>query len=150
MLVGLRLTMLLTAVTVSTAPQAQVYKWVDEDGRVTYQSTPPPENATSSETVEIRDATNTEAGKARVDEMINKSKQQLEQRAEVEEKAAQDATIKAERQANCQRARSELQRTKTATRIFTTDAEGNRVRQGEAEREAEIERLREAVAENCD
>lgn len=46
--------LVLTVSFLRVATAGELYKWVNEEGRVTYQGSPPPENATGVEKTEIK------------------------------------------------------------------------------------------------
>ena len=127
---------------------AQIYKWVDEKGRVHYGEKPPP--GAKSSTVR-QDATPpsapSPAGKRPADVSTQDAefrRRQIE-RAQAEEAKAQDAK---RRQGQCQQARTRLADAEFAGRHYTYKG-GERVFLSDAERDAALSRMRQQVSETC-
>jgi len=127
------------------ASGAEIYKWVDEAGRVHFGDRPPAEGA---EPVEL-DVSPAPAAPAPSDaERAEKRRRLLEafakERAEKEAAIEQAKQEKAERAANCARARERLRKVREATYLYDYDESGNRVIFSDEQRE---EATRQAKAE---
>lgn len=127
---------------------AQVYKWVDANGRTHYGERPP-QNAKAQE-VETRLAN--PAPPAAKDGASSWKEKDLEfrgrriqaEQAEIKQKQEQAAALQA-----CNQARDNLAQMKSARRMYRLDENGARVFQDDEERQASIARLERLVAERC-
>ncbi len=134
----------IAAVLTLTVPVAlaQVYRWVDEKGRVHYGEKPPA-GAKSK-------ALKPPAGQPVAPRAEDLSSQELEfrrrqvQKGQDEEKYAREA---ANREARCNNAKSDLAIAEQAA-LFRQE-KGERVFLSDAEQKAEIARRRAIVAQNC-
>lgn len=129
------------------APAADVYKWVDEDGKVHFGDRPQGGNA---EVMTVRPAAVPSGGgrarHERTERLLESLKSEREERRDAY--AAAEAE-KRERKQKCTVAKAELSRRESAAHLFYRDADGNkRVIDGE-EYEAAIQEARDAVAHWC-
>lgn len=134
---------LVLALTVP-AVSAQVYKWVDERGRVQYGDKPPAGvNATPIEPPPAPQ------GQPRPPEDLAAKEAEFRrrqiQKREEEEKLAREEK---RRQQECDQAKNRLTFSERARRPFRMDSDGP-VYLSDAERAAEIETLKAAVAKYC-
>ena len=157
MLRALLLGILLAA---STAASAQLYRWVDKDGRVHYTATPPPAGATQSRTLATPATPPAADGDAAAKDAAPKGpltpaeqeaafrKRQLEA-----QKAAEKATLEQKeeeaRAANCRRAREALATLESGQRVARTNPQGERYYLEDAAREKEIEAARRSAQDWC-
>jgi len=139
----------LAAAALALPAAAQVYKWLDEDGRVHYSAQRPPAGAEQLETIEPRDTEASPQARKRLAEQQKRLEALRRQREQREQRAAEQAAAEASRRENCAKARENLQNLQTAIRIYETDDQGNRVRVGEEQRQANIEQARAAIEEFC-
>jgi hypothetical protein len=107
------------AVVLAASPAfaQQMYKWVDQAGKVHYSDQPPPETAKGGKKLEIRAApagasgTTTAAApagaKSAADLDMDFRKRQL-QKAEADQKAKKDAEANVEKQKNCTEAKNRM------------------------------------------
>ena len=140
------------AVTVS----AEMYRWVDENGRVHYSDSPPPPNAMVEK--EIKSAPRPDAKPAKA-EPAQAQKSYVEQEAEFRkrqvEKAEQEAAAQKAQQVaeakkhNCEQARSQLTTLKTGGRIARTNSQGEREYIDDSQITQEIANAEKAVASWC-
>jgi hypothetical protein len=94
----------------------QMYKWVDEAGKVHYSDQPPPETAKSGKKLDIRAAPVGAPGKTAAAPAGAKSPTDLDmefrkrqlQKAEGEQKGKKEAELNAEKQKNCTEAKNRL------------------------------------------
>ncbi len=138
--------LLLNALLSGTALAAKFYKWKDADGVMHYSSTPPPDTKAESLNIQVHDDP---AALKRLEEQKEKSARYFEQRSEAEKQAAQEAKKRAQLKAACDNARERLTGLQQAQRIYKTDANGQRVRAGEEERQAQIKQAREDIDKYC-
>ncbi len=167
------------AILLATATvTAQVYKWVDKDGKVQYSDTPPPvDGKDAPKKVDIKpasgaagspaaktDAAKTDAAKKGGDKDAAKAAQNkpltLEERnkesekrrteqAEAEKKAAEQAKVDKANQDRCKEATRYMRDLETGRPISTTDDSGERKMLDDNARAAELARARNAMNESC-
>lgn len=130
--------------------KAQVYKWVDEQGRVHYGDKP---HGIEAQSVPVRPAPTTgpsaEPPQDR-DEAQRRLLHDLEQdRLEREEARERKTQEQARRERNCALARDRLRRLESAGLLYDLDAQGDRRVLGDAERLAAEEQARRAVQQWC-
>ena len=156
------------AVLLATATvAAQVYKWVDKDGKTQYSDSPPPAGATKAEQKKIANAPATTptpavAGKPGEPAKATKekakptakeiAKETEKQRAEAVIKAKNDEELARVAKANedrCKGATIILKEYESGRPISRADANGDRSFLSDEERAAEAARMRAAMAESC-
>jgi hypothetical protein len=142
---------------------AQMYRWVDEDGRVHYTSTPPPPGvkartlrAPSAAPAPAADDAAKDAGAkdarkvpltpAEQEQEFRKRQLEAQKAREKEALAAKDAEAKQE---NCARARETLRTFESGQRISRTNAQGERYYLDDDARAGEAEAARGAVQDWC-
>jgi hypothetical protein len=151
-----------------TAPAAGQWAWRDENGRLVFSDRPPPSGVKSEHIVRqpaaqpaplpaSSDADGAKAGtkaepkagpKTIADREMEFRKRQQE-RAEAEKKQAEEQAQAARKAQDCERARGYLRSLEEGHRIARTDAQGNREVLDDAQRAAEIQRMRDVVARSC-
>jgi hypothetical protein len=133
---------------------AQIYKWVDENGRTHYGERPPP--GKTAREIEQRLANPapapekaTQAEKAAQPNWQDKELEFRGRRIEAEQAdAAQKQQETANRQA-CNQARDRLAQMKSARRTYRLDEQGVRVYQSEEEQQALIAQQEQFISEHC-
>jgi hypothetical protein len=144
---------------------AQMYRWVDEDGRVHYTSTPPPPGvkartlrapSTAPAPAPAADDAAKDAGAkdarkgpltpAEQEQEFRKRQLEAQKAREKEALAAKDAEAKQE---NCARARETLRTFESGQRISRTNAQGERYYLDDDARAGEAEAARRAVQDWC-
>ena len=140
---------------------AQMYRWVDKDGRVRYSDTPPPAGikgtvlqqapASSPAAPESGDAAAKDAKKGPLtpaeQEAEYRKRQMTAQKArEKDEQVQRDAQTKQE---NCTRARQAFATFESGIRISRVGADGERYYLEDAQRSAEMEQARQQVSSAC-
>jgi hypothetical protein len=140
-------TCLLFLVSLCLPVQAEMYKWVDEQG-VTHYSQQKPPAGVDVNTVKPPPKVDTESAVR----ALEQKQQQFKERGEAEDKkaaAAQKAQQEmALKKSNCEKAKARVTSTQRP-RVNTVDAEGNSVRLGEAERQKRLDEARKALKEHC-
>jgi hypothetical protein len=125
---------------------AESYKWVDENGVVSYSQTAP--KAIEAETISIKPPTQTSS----TDE-LDRLKQQLQDIREDKELAAQaakKAKLESEQKAqNCAAARANLANLQTAGNRMLQTSDGSYLRLSEPERQHRLQLARDQIAANC-
>jgi hypothetical protein len=150
------------------APAAAQWAWRDENGRLVFSDRPPPAgvkadsivrqpgaqtapppapNVSGDAKAEVKGETKT-APKTIADREMEFRKRQQE-RAEAEKKQAEEQAQAARKAQECERARGYLRSLEEGHRIARTDAQGNREVLDDAQRAAEIRRMRDVVARTC-
>ena len=125
----------------------QVYKYVDPEGHVTYSDRPNTTGAKKTE-VTFQQADPHEAARlAKEDQLLKAADDQRkkQQANEDKTKAAQDK----DKAARCQTARANYNAIKENGRIYTRDADGNKVYYNEAEADAKREAARQVMTTAC-
>lgn len=152
-------TLLAAACAVPLAAHAQVYKWIDENGKVRYGDTPPPKaKAKVIATPSARSpsgAANTAKPKDARKGPLTPAERDLEFRRRAKEAQTADAKAEKERQdkearrVNCENSQQTLRTLESGQRISRTDANGERYYLDEAQLAQEAARARESVSQWC-
>ena len=136
-----------------TAPvHAQLYKWVDEQGKVHYSDQPPSGKVKSESTLSLPSppgaASSPDSGKTWQEKELEFQKRKTGA-AEAEakkQKAEQEAKTKRE---NCEKAKNQLSQLESSAPVYTYDEKVGRTYLNEAQRAEAIARARKSVAEWC-
>lgn len=138
------------AVLFGAAPaEAQVYRWVDKDGKVHYSDKKPPDAAATDLKIESKptDPANAEGDLEQVRASNARAEVEAEQRAEVErQRKAHDAR----RASQCADWRARQNVLDRVNRVVTVDAAGKETYLTDAQAEAQRAEARAKVAELCD
>ncbi len=136
---------------------AELYRWVDESGRVHYSDKPPPPNARSERELgaprsgqrpgqgEKKGASGPKTYVEQEAEFRKRQVEKAEQQA-AEQKAREEAETK---RRNCERARAQLAGLQTGGRIARYNAQGERQFLNDAEIAAETQRAQQSVKDWC-
>ncbi len=149
-------------------PAAAQWAWRDENGRLVFSDRPPPADVKAESivrqpgaqaaplpaTTDAGDAKaaakgETKAGPKTIAEREMEFRKRQQERAEAEKKLADEQAQAARKSQECERARGYLRSLEEGQRIARTDSQGNREVLDDAQRAAEIQRMREVVARNC-
>jgi len=159
-----RIVMLAVMLAFAAMASAQMYRWVDKDGRVHYTATPPPPGAkaralrspaapapASAADDAAKDAGAKDARKgpltpAEQEQEYRKRQLEAQKAREKEALAAKDAEAKQE---NCLRAREALRTFESGQRVSRTNAQGERYYLDDDARASETEAARRAVQDWC-
>ena len=146
-----RALVLLALLGLALPAAAQLYKWVDKDGKVTYSDQPPP--AGQSKQINVgggapAPAAAPAAGRSAVDKDKDLNKNRAEAQAKAKVAAAAQERAKAE-EAECVRAKAYLRTVTDGGRIATYDAKGERVLLDDKQIEEERVKARKAVDDTC-
>lgn len=147
------------AFLVAAAPAAaQLYKWVDKDGKVRYGDTPPPGAKTSSvrapaasEAPPAPAAASKDAKKGPLTpaEQAKAFRERQEEQRKAAEKEERDRQARAQQNEGCERTREYLRTLESGQRIARTNPNGERYYLNEDQVRAEIEKARSSVREAC-
>lgn len=131
---------------------AQMYRWVDANGKVHYSDQPPADKPKSSKTLDIPKqpaaAPSAEANKSWQEKDLDyKKRQSAAADAEAKKKKeADEAKAKAD---NCDKAKKALKTFEDGGRIVTYDDKGNRTDMDDAQRAKGLADAKKAVSEWC-
>jgi hypothetical protein len=135
--------------------QAQVYKWVDKDGKVQYSDQAPPPDVTKS-TVQKGISTSSSSPAVQSDKAAEKAPdkgKEFEKRrsdsADKQKKADEASKLAGRKQESCEDARANLKGLEAGGRISKTDANGERYFLDDDQRQQEIARAQDVMAESC-
>lgn len=141
------------AILLATATvAAQVYKWVDKDGKVQYSDTPPPTSATKTEAKKVDTSPAAASTSPSAKSLQDRAKDYDKRKADVAEKVKksdvdqQNTSINA---ANCSDARSALRELETGRPITRTLETGAREFLDDEARQAEMTKARKSVTDYC-
>jgi hypothetical protein len=129
---------------------ADVYRWVDEDGRVHFGDRPPPGSA---ERIAVPVAPAPDAGLK--DRRLKRRRllDAFEEERQLQEQAAKEAAQEAERRGQyCRQAQDRLRGIEASRRVYELDENGNRAYRwwDDNEKEQAIAEARRAVRQYCD
>jgi len=142
--------LLAIAIALSPAATAQLYKYVDKDGRTVYSDQPPPNAASKQVNVQTGPAAAPAAGNAKSaverDKDLEKSRKEAREKQEKQAKATQKDQ---EAEQRCTQARSAYQAYAEGGRLYKYTDKGERVFMDDAEIESARERSRKDMDEAC-
>ena len=135
------------AASLGAGAAERVYKWVDDQGVTHYSQTPPPGVKATPVEVTTGKAGRTEGDPvARYRELLSPPKEKAGA-----ERGGIDPAKEAEARArNCKMARERLAILTARSRILVLKPDGTSERLTEEQRQAEIRRMREIIAANCE
>lgn len=138
---------LLLALSFSSMAYAEIYKWVDDQGRIHY-SDKPVKNSTQINVNTQKQSTgehrqSREEKRRKLLNVFNEDR--ARKNKEKEKKRAQ----KKKQQRNCVLARDRLRRYERASYIYDLDKDGKRIVMSSEERERETRKLRKRIEKYC-
>jgi Domain of unknown function (DUF4124) len=144
----LSLATFLLALTAIPGQSAEIYRWVDAEGRVHFGDAPPPEGA---ERVEVREPLAPDTGLAERRQRGTRLSEILEEdRITRDEARAEEIQVRENRQARCDSARLRLERAARASYIYKDSGDPqNPVILEEADRQQLERSLQEEVQRHC-
>jgi len=130
--------------------QAQVYKWVDDDGQVHFSQFPP-EDDKPVESVDIRVGSSmpADAAKQKLENIRQKLLESSMDRNLSEEERLQQQAQAEDAAKRCQQARDQLATLQENGRVYQTDEQGERQWLDEKKRQDLINETRQRVKELC-
>ncbi|MEW5757816.1 MAG: DUF4124 domain-containing protein [Pseudomonadota bacterium] len=138
---------LITALGASAAQAAEVYKWTDAEGNVHFGDKP--QAGARAEAVTIPRHTPDPQYLERMQRMREEVERRELEREESQRHQAEQDRVAQTNAARCDQARGTLSMLKEQIRVFSYDKAGNRQYLEDDERAAQIERLQQAIRENC-
>jgi hypothetical protein len=126
---------------------AEVYRWVDEAGKVHFGDRPPDAGA---ETLDLPDASvQTDIGADRAERRERVLEVLQQDRLEKQRQREAAAAASAERAEKCRRLQKYYERHSTASGVYRKDKDGNREYYSSEERAAAEQKMRRAMEKNC-
>lgn len=132
----------------SSAIEAQIYRWQDENNKTIISDRPPPNSVRKAKKIEAEAPPPSDSGKTLADRDMEFRKRQKESK-ESAEKSEKEQRLSAEKQENCDRARRALRLFESGERVLTQDSKGELVFMDDAQREQEIVRNRQYLQQSC-
>jgi hypothetical protein len=146
----------MATVLVFANSDSEIYKWVDEEGNVHYSDCPPPPSC-DAETVaapESPDPGDVRRAQERLDEMLEEQQvskgEREKERLEKERQKILAMKFAVAKKQVCIRARQNLHVLQVQKPVFYLDEEGEYIYLDEETRQAEIQRMKQLIAENCE
>lgn len=133
----------------ATPVTANVYKWVDPQGKVHYSDQPPSVQAQSLRGSPAGQAATTREAIESLDAREQAFRKRMEEAEHARAQAAQATETARIKRENCERARTNLAQLNNTPRVYTTNAAGQRTYMDDTTRAATTARNRQAVSENC-
>lgn len=136
----------------SLLSQAQVYKWIDKDGKVQYSDSPPPAGVGASVPQKVDTSASNSSGvggSAKEQSWQDKARDYDRRRIAAAEKQAGDIELARKNQERCNNARRDLKTLQEVRRVYGTDDRGERHYMDDDQRQVEIARTQGAVSEAC-
>lgn len=134
---------------------AQVFKWIDKDGKVNFSDTPPPAEAVKGEAkkLTVLPAANTPAPvPAKVKIAVDQAKEAEKKKTELADKAKKDEAAEQNAKQNeerCKDAKRYLSTLDSGTPIRQSNDAGERVFMNDEQRASETARAKIAATESC-
>ena len=144
----IRLLLLVPLLASGAAAAQSMYKWVDQNGKVTYSDQPPVGKVRSNEVISIPGSTNPGAARQLIDQDAQFRKRQ-DDAAKAQAAAAKKEELDKQKINTCARARTELRSLRDNTPLVVLNEKGERVLLDGAARDAESKRMETFVEENC-
>ena len=147
----------LVALAIFGTASAQMYKWVDKDGKVRYGDTPPP-GAKSSQVKAPQSGAAAAPAPASKDgkkgpltpaEQEQDYRKRQAESKKAAEKADSEQQAKAEKNEGCDRTREYLRTLESGQRIARTNPSGERYYMNEEQVAAEVAKTQKSVQQTC-
>ena len=146
------LLVILVACVILPAYGAEIYKWVDENGKVHFGDRPPA-NAEGSQEIEVKTAPVTDHRDPTDAQRRERRRRLLEsfenERAEKKQAAAEEKERKKKNARQCTVAKHNLDLIKRAGYIYDLDESGEKVIYSDEEKDKEISDLQKSIKKYC-
>ena len=136
---------------------AQMYRWVDQDGKVRYGDTPPPgvkaslvTGPPSAAPAPAPDAKGAKKGPLTPAEQEREFRKRQADAGKAAEKAEAESRKKEERSENCARMREQLRTLESGQRIARIDSKGERYFLEDGQAAQEAANVRRSMQQGCD
>ena len=144
---------LLFLMFVGMPAHAQLYKWVDEQGKIHYSDTPPVEKSKSEKKLDIPNQPGTPSANSGNSKSWQEREQEFQKRRTTADEAAakkqkeeQDAQTKRE---NCAKAKQNLSQLESNAPVYTYNEQSGRSYLDEKQRAEAIEKARKSISDLC-
>lgn len=144
-----RLCLVMTALLLSFSVNAQIYKWVDENGQTHYSQTPPASGEAQQVDVPPPPPVDPEQAQEEVDALIEQQQAAEQAEQEARQKAEEEAEQQAIREENCRIARQNLELYQNNPGRRVQDEDGNVTRLREEDRQQKMQELQQQIDEFC-
>ncbi|TFH47525.1 MAG: DUF4124 domain-containing protein [Lysobacterales bacterium] len=142
------ITLAIALCSVPSAQAAKLYKWVDDQGNVTYSEKKPPD--VKVETIRLRSATlDTTGAQEKLDQLNERAGEQQKDREFAANSAAATAERGARLASNCKIARENMRILGTTSRIQDKDANGEPYFLDDGAIQAKIAATQQQIEANC-
>jgi len=135
----------------SAGAQAEIFKWVDNNGQVHYDDKPPLQNKNSKQVMDVDQ--NNNSVEPLSNRRVDKRKKLLnaidEDRQQKKDQAAKAKKKKAKLNKQCLRARDSLKSYQRSAYVYDLDKDGNRIILPSSARDKVIANLQRKIAANC-
>lgn len=140
--------LLMSLLLFAASLQAETYRWVDDQGVVTYSQTPPPGQAAERVRTYAASPSSGKSSQTRLNELRQRLADSAEDR-ELEQAQRQETEEEvARKRQNCEAARSNLRKLEgLGNRLYEQDGEYRRLT--EEERQGLMQKEREHIEANC-
>ena len=152
------LPVLVLALVLPVAAHAQLYKWIDQDGKTRYGDTPPPGvkattmrgvPAASQSAPAPAGADAKKKGPLTPAEQDKEFRKRQDEARKAGDKAAQESQVKAQRNEGCERTKEYLRTLESGQRIARTNPSGERYYMSEEQVAQETAKARESAQQAC-
>ena len=134
---------------VSLSAPCEIYKWVDDEGKVHYSEKPPNKAPKENiETIKIRDNIDTQRAGKKLEEKSKSLNESREKRKKEESDMADKKRLLEEDKARCEQAKKH-QTSLQYPKVTVTDDDGTVRALGEEERQEKIKNAEKMVKEAC-
>ena len=145
-----RLSAILVLILASATAPAEVYKWLDADGKVHYGDRPPA-TGTDSQSLTLPPAPTRDADDERRSLLRSRLLEAIDAERTEKVQAEREAAAARQKQAQmCARARSDLARFERANIIYTNDPSGARIYMSDEARAEALSNAKLWIDEHCD
>lgn len=144
-----RFAIAVAALLATTAVNAQIYQWKDENGKTVISDKPPTGGARASRKIESEaPAANAAPQKTTADREMDFRKRQQETQ-DKNDKAQKEQAAAADKKENCDRTRRYLESLESGERIALRDDKGERYYMEDSQRQQEIAKARQSMQASC-
>lgn len=140
---------LLLALMVSAMAQAEIYRWVDENGVTIYSEVPPPDGEADRVKIAPAPSTTPEEAQRPLKAEMQTLEDYREDRQLASQKRQKEELDRQLHEENCRNAKDNLENLITASRRLVQMPDGSYVRLTEQERQQRMDEARKHIDEFC-
>lgn len=141
--------LLVSLLTITSYSSGQTYRWVDENGVVSYSQSPPPGQDAEAIVIKAGKESSPDAAKQQLNSVRQQLEDNKEDRALAKEKAMELAKEKEVRKQNCFIGRSNLRNLEALGRRLLHTSDGQYIRLTEEQRQQRMQQAQDLIKENC-